>query len=172
MRLTKYLVAIAICCFFAISYIGITLDEEIERIIDAQIEIILSPIESATIEHRLESYEGAMEAIQTNPLIGVEVSELAISPHNNLLAHLAYYGILGLIIYLIFFILPYLIFIKKARDKTERRVMWIVFIGGLMTSSMSSLATDVSSQFMYISGLILGVYILNFTRNKNLNEKN
>ena len=88
----------------------------LERRMIFTIESVLSPTNSYTVNERKETYKDAFTSILENPFIGVGYlnftahtsSSGTLTIHNTFLALLCYFGvILGLILYVFLFILPF-----------------------------------------------------------------
>lgn len=154
---------VSIICVIA-AYTGFTFSpEKMQTKIIASGEIIASPYESNTFKERIKTYEEAFEALEDNLVLGVGIEGLERSPHNNFLAHYAYFGIIGIIIFLLLFIVPFIIVIKSAENKHQKVFFTFLFILVTMNTSLSSMATDVVAQINYILSFILAHRIIKST---------
>ncbi len=128
-----------------------------ESIIQASIADFLNLFSSDTFTARVITYNDALNNFNENILLGPGMNVYQSSPHNNLLAYVGYWGLLGFILFLFTFVFPFLLLILSLRSFELRLLTLIIFFAFTLASSMSSLASDSVAQVNY--ALCLGISI-------------
>lgn len=120
-----------------------------ETIIQASLDDLLNPLSSDTFTSRIITYEKALNHFNANIVSGPGINVYEASPHNNLLAYVGYWGLLGFTLFLLIFVLPLLLLAISLRSPALRLLTLIILVTFTLTSSLSSLASDAVAQVNY-----------------------
>jgi O-antigen ligase len=144
---------------FAIILLLLFINENYPLMLKRHIYALLNPVDNSSIQHRLDGYEYAFSVLNTDFLKGISYEQITnqngMTIHSTILMLTSMYGITGLFLYLVLYIIIPIIISLSCSKKNDR--IYIIFL--TLFFNLYGLTIDYSHTSMillfYISLLII-----------------